>query len=161
MAHGEARARHLGRHLSGVGRVVEVHLARDGPGALRMSCSHNGQGISTGVACDGAKTGRRTRVMNLGASAGAWASDGRPGSTPESQIGEESGAAGDSGWVGDSGGGQGGEQDWFFGNALRELLFGESSRPCIRHGPQTRSDETPEKTQPVWACFCIFGPKIG
>jgi hypothetical protein len=30
-----------------------------------------------------------------GVSAGAWASDGRPGSASESQIREESGAAGD------------------------------------------------------------------
>jgi hypothetical protein len=32
--------------------VVEEHLARDGPGALWMSCSRSGQGIGTGVAGD-------------------------------------------------------------------------------------------------------------
>jgi hypothetical protein len=49
-------------------------------------------------------TGRRTGVANLGASAGAWAGDGRLESAPESQIGEESGAGGDLKWAGDSGG---------------------------------------------------------
>jgi hypothetical protein len=49
-------------------------------------------------------TGRRTGVANLGASAGAWAGDGRPESAPESQIGEESGVGGDLKWAGDSGG---------------------------------------------------------
>jgi hypothetical protein len=147
---GEARARRLGRHLGGVGRVVEEHLARDGPGALRMSCSRSGQGIDMGVAGDG--TDRRTGVANLGASAGAWASDGRPGSAPESQIGEESGRQG-TGWAGDSGSKEENGAD-FFENVLRELTFGESSRPCIRRGPQTRGDEMPEKTQPVWTRFC-------
>jgi hypothetical protein len=42
-------------------------------------------------------TGRRTGVANLGASAGAWVGDGRPGCAPESQIGEESRAVGDGG----------------------------------------------------------------
>jgi hypothetical protein len=49
-------------------------------------------------------TGRRTGVANLGVSAGAWAGDGRRGSPSESQIRDESGAAGDSEWAGDSGG---------------------------------------------------------
>jgi hypothetical protein len=52
-ARGEARARHSWRHLGGVGRVVEEHLALDGPGALWMSCSRSGQGIGTGVVSDG------------------------------------------------------------------------------------------------------------
>jgi hypothetical protein len=42
---------------------------------------------------------------------------------------------------------------------LRVLLFGESAHPCIRRGPQTRGDKMPEKTQPVWARFCVFGQK--
>jgi hypothetical protein len=46
--------------------------------------------------------GRRTGVVNLGASAGAWAGDSRPESAPESQIGEESGAGGDLKWACDS-----------------------------------------------------------
>jgi hypothetical protein len=41
------------------------------------------------------------------------------------------------------------------GAAFREL-----SCPCIRRGPQTHGDETPEKTHPVWARFCVFAPKI-
>jgi hypothetical protein len=48
-------------------------------------------------------TSRRTGVANLGASAGAWAGDGRPKSAPESQIREESRAGGDLKWAGDSG----------------------------------------------------------
>jgi hypothetical protein len=78
--------------------VVQEHLARDGPGVLRMSCSHSGQGSAQESRATG--TVRRTGFVNLGVSAGAWADDGRPGSAPESHIGEELGAAGDSGWAG-------------------------------------------------------------
>jgi hypothetical protein len=49
------------------------------------------------------RTGRRTRVVNLRASAGAWAGDGRPRSASEAQIEEESEATEDSRRAGDSG----------------------------------------------------------
>jgi hypothetical protein len=104
MAHGEAHVWRSGRHLDGVGRVVEEQLARDGPEALRMSCLRSGQGIGTRVTDDGDWPPDWSREP--GVSAGAWAGDGRPGSTSESQIKE---AVGDG--VGKGLEGQGGEWD--------------------------------------------------
>jgi hypothetical protein len=61
----------------------------------RCGCPAHAAGRGSAWESRAMGTGCRTGVMNLGVSAGAWAGDGRPGSAPESQIGEESGAAGD------------------------------------------------------------------
>jgi hypothetical protein len=141
MARGKAHARRSGWHLGGVGQVVEEHRARNGPGVLQISYSRSGLGISTGVAGDGDRPSDWSREPGGECwSLGWWR-----------QTGEPVGVA-DQGWVGGGRGlrvgrrlrGQGGERGSFFGNALRELLFEESSHPCIRRGPQTRGDETPE-----------------
>jgi hypothetical protein len=130
---------------------------RDGPGALRMSCSRSGQGIDTGVAGDGDQPPDWSREPGDE----CWSLGRRR------QTGERAGVTYRGGVEGGRGrGGQAtqgakrrtGLSFWkrTAGAALRGIVA-----PVYSRGPQTRGDETPEKTQPVWTRFYIFGPKIG